>query len=64
VGSDFAWEAWGLFGYGFSLLGEDNAKFLFGYRALYQDYKDGHGANRFEYNTTMHGPLVGLSIGF
>ena len=64
VGSDFAWEAWGLFAYRFSLFGEDNAKFLLGYRALSQDYDDGHGARKFEYDTTMHGPLVGLSIGF
>jgi hypothetical protein len=64
LGSDFAWEAWGLFAYRFSLFGEDNAQFLFGYRTLYQDYEDGHGARKFEYDATMHGPLVGLSIGF
>lgn len=48
----------------FSLLGKDNAQFLFGYRALYQDYKKGSGSGLFEFDATMHGPIVGLSIGF
>ncbi|MCJ7593187.1 MAG: hypothetical protein MUO52_00260 [Desulfobacterales bacterium] len=64
VGSDFAWEGYGYFGYRFSLLGKDNAQFLFGYRALYQDYKKGSGSGLFEFDATMHGPIVGLSIGF
>lgn len=65
VGSDFAWSANGLFGYRFGLFGgKDNANFLFGYRALCQDYKEGSGADLFEYKATMHGPIVGLGIGF
>jgi hypothetical protein len=35
-----------------------------GYRALSQDYDDGSGADRFEWDVTLHGPLLGLSIGF
>jgi len=64
IGSDFAWEASGYFGYCFSLWGKDNANLLFGYQALYQDYKKGSGSDRFEFDATMHGPLIGLSIGF
>lgn len=64
VGSDFAWEASGYFGYRFSLWGEDNANFLFGYQALYQDYKKGSGSDLFAFDATMQGPVLGLSIGF
>ena len=64
VGSDFAWEGFGYFGYRFSLWGKDNANFLFGYRALYQDYTSGSGSDLFEFDVTMHGPILGLSIGF
>jgi hypothetical protein len=64
AGSDFAWEAYGFFGYRFSLWGKDNANFVFGYRALYQDYKSGSGSDLFEFDATMHGPIFGLSIGF
>jgi hypothetical protein len=64
AGSDFTWSAVGLVGYSFSLLGENNAKVLAGYRALYQDYKDGSGRNEFKWDMTLHGPVLGLSIGF
>ena len=64
IGSDFAWDAFGLIGYRFSLFGEDNAKVLAGYRALSQDYTDGSGRNKFKWDITMHGPILGLDIGF
>jgi len=35
-----------------------------GYRALYQDYKSGSGANEFAYDATTHGPLLGLAYRF
>jgi hypothetical protein len=63
-GSDFAWDAFGLIGYRFSLFGEDNARVLAGYRALSQDYTDGSGRNKFKWDITMHGPILGLDIGF
>jgi hypothetical protein len=62
--SEFSWQAAGLVGYRFSLLGEDNAKVLAGYRALYQDYKDGDGRNEFKWDMTLHGPVLGLAISF
>jgi hypothetical protein len=64
AGSDFAWNAWGLIGYRFNLFGEDNARVLAGYRALYQDYTDGSGRDKFQWDVTIHGPILGLVIGF
>ena len=32
-----------------------------GYRALYVDYTKGSGLTHFEYNMTMHGPIIGLT---
>ena len=63
-GSDFAWDAFGLIGYQFDLFGDKNARALFGYRALSQDYTDGSGRDKFKWDITMHGPILGLDIGF
>jgi len=35
-----------------------------GYRALYQDYESGSGTNKFAYDATTHGPLLGLAYRF
>ena len=35
-----------------------------GYRALYQDYRTNNTPERFEWNVTQHGPVVGLSMRF
>lgn len=35
-----------------------------GYRALYQDYESGSGPNKFAYDATTHGPLLGLEFRF
>jgi hypothetical protein len=64
VGSDFAWNAAGLIGYRFGLFEKDNATFFGGYRAMYQDYTDGSGINKFEWDVTLHGPILGLAIRF
>jgi hypothetical protein len=64
VGSNFSWMATGLVGYGFSFFGQDNAKVFAGYRALYQDYSDGSGADKFKWDVTLHGPIVGFNINF
>jgi hypothetical protein len=63
VGSDLAWSITGLFGYTWQGAGLEWAV-LAGYKALYQDYTSGSGANRFRWDTTMHGPVLGLSIRF
>ncbi len=57
-------EAWGLVGYRFGLFGEDNANFLAGYRVLKQKYEDGNGRSEFDWDMTIHGPIVGLKITF
>jgi hypothetical protein len=62
VGSDMAWHAQGLIGYRFSLFGKRDARFVGGYRALYMDYEDGSGADKFEWDVTLHGPILGLVI--
>jgi hypothetical protein len=53
-----------LIGYQFSLFGEDNARVFAGYRALSQDYTDGSGNDKFEWDVTLHGPILGLGIRF
>jgi hypothetical protein len=61
---DFAWQAIGLVSYRFGLFGENNSRFLFGYRALHQDYSNGRGANKFEWDVTLHGPIFALAVEF
>jgi len=63
-GSDFAWDAFGLIGYRFNLFGEKNAQAIAGYRALSQDYTDGSGRDKFQWDVTLYGPILGLVIGF
>jgi len=63
VGSDVAWSVMGLLGYQWQGAGLDWA-ILAGYKALGQDYTTGSGLNRFRWDTTMHGPILGLSIRF
>ena len=37
---------------------------LAGYRVLKQKYEDGDGRSAFEWDMTIHGPIVGLKITF
>ena len=62
--SDYSWQAIGLVGYRFGLFGTNNANLLAGYRALHQKYEDGNGRNEFDWDVTIHGPVVGLTIAF
>jgi hypothetical protein len=65
VGSEFTWGAMSTIGYRFSLFGEDNnARAVAGYRAIYQDYTDGSGRDKFKWDVTFHGPMIGLAIEF
>jgi hypothetical protein len=63
VGSDFAWSAVGLLGYKWQAAGLEWAV-LAGYKALGQDYTSGPSNGQFRWDTTMHGPVLGLSIRF
>jgi hypothetical protein len=65
IGSDLTWGAMGTIGYRFRLFSEkNNTRVVGGYRAIYQDYKDGSGADKFEWDMTYHGPILGLVIEF
>jgi hypothetical protein len=57
-------EGWGLVGYRFGLFGQDNANVFAGYRALKQKYENGNGRDRFYWDVTIHGPIVGLKVTF
>jgi len=57
-------EAVGLVSYRFGLFGEDNARLLGGYRVLKQKFEDGSGRNEFDWDMTIHGPVLGLQILF
>jgi hypothetical protein len=59
VGFDFTWNAQAYVGYQFSLFGRPTT-LLVGYRALYQDYHH----NNFEWDVTMHGPVIGTAVRF
>jgi len=63
VGSDLSWNAVGLLGYSvrpFDL----NGTIFGGYRALYQDFSNGSGRDKFVWDMTLHGPLLGLAVTF
>ena len=60
IGSDFTWGLRILGGY---RLGK-HANLWFGYRYLDVDYDEGSGANKFEYDVEMHGPILGASFHF
>jgi hypothetical protein len=56
VGSDFSWHALGLVEW----QPWKYASFIAGYRALYVDYEDGSGLDRFKFDATVHGPVFGV----
>jgi hypothetical protein len=58
IGSDFTANAAGLIDY----QPWKHVSLFVGYRALYQDYEDGSGAEKFAFDATMQGPGVGLNI--
>jgi hypothetical protein len=64
VGSDFTWQAAGYVGYRFSIFSDADSNLLVGYRALYQDYSNGSGANKFKWDVTAYGPMAGLAVRF
>jgi hypothetical protein len=42
----------------------DRVSTAFGYRAIYTNYESGLGANRFDYEGTLHGPFMSLGVSF
>jgi hypothetical protein len=59
VGSDLAWNVQAFLGYRTTLLFRETT-LAFGYRALSQDYDH----NDFEWDVTMHGPILGAAVRF
>jgi hypothetical protein len=59
IGSDLTWNLQAILGYQTILFGR-RTTFGIGYRALSQDYDH----NDFEWDVTMHGPIIGTAIHF
>ena len=64
VGSKFSWQALAALNYDFYVHNGITWSGMAGYRALYVDYSKGSGLNQFEYNMTMHGPIIGITARF
>jgi hypothetical protein len=58
IGSDFTWNLVGLVDY----KPWEHVSLFGGYRALYQDYSTGSGDNKFAFDATMYGPILGFNI--
>lgn len=58
VGSDFSWQALGIVEW----QPWKYASFIAGYRALNMDYEDGSGRDYFNFDATIHGPVIGLNF--
>ena len=64
VGSDFSWQAIGAYGFEFGTYNGITFSGVIGYRALYVDYVQGEGRQRYEYDMLQHGPILGISARF
>ena len=64
VGSRFSWQAIAALNYDFYVHNGVTWSGMAGYRALYVDYSQGSGLSHYEYNMTMHGPILGLTARF
>lgn len=63
-GSKLAYQATGMLGYSFDMFGERNARFMGGYKVRHQNHSKGSGDDRFQWDMTLHGPIIALSISF
>ncbi len=63
VASQFMWNFLATVGYNFQA-GKTNLAPYLGYRAFYQDFQDGSGADAYQWDVTLHGPVLGLKIGW
>ena len=60
VGSDLTWSALAVLDWGVMR----SLGIVLGYRALDTDYSSGSGANRFEYDAVVAGPMLGVRFNF
>jgi len=58
--SDLTWIGGGILGYSI----KNWLELVVGYRALYLDYENGSGDNRFAMDVWVHNPLIGLNFRF
>lgn len=56
--SDFTWQGMALIDF----QPWKNIAFVAGYRGIGTDYETGSGVDKFTYDTTVHGPLIGIDI--
>ena len=56
--SDFTWQGMALIDF----QPWKNIAFVAGYRGIGTDYETGGGIDKFTYDTTVHGPLIGIDI--
>jgi hypothetical protein len=64
VGSKFSWQTVASLNYDFYVHNGITWSGMAGYRALYVDYAKGSGLTQYEYNVTMHGPVLGITARF
>lgn len=58
LGSDFTWQTVAMLDY----QPWKNVSLTAGYRALHIDYENGDGRDKFVYDVTIHGPVIGFNI--
>jgi hypothetical protein len=64
VGSKFTWQTLATLNYDFYVSNHVTWSGMIGYKALYVDYSRGSGLDHYEYDMTMHGPVVGVTARF
>jgi hypothetical protein len=64
VGSKFTWQSLAALNYDFYAKNAVTWSGMLGYKALYVNYSQGAGLSLYEYNVTMHGPILGLTARF
>lgn len=64
LGSQFAWQAVGVYSYAWELDGGQKLAALLGFRALGVNYSSGSGVDAVGINETLYGPIIGLSFRF
>jgi len=64
VGSKFSWQALAAINYDFCVRNNVTWSGMLGYKALFVDYSKGSGLTQYEYDMTMHGPIIGVTARF
>jgi hypothetical protein len=64
AGSKFSWQALAAINYDFCVRNNVTWSGMLGYKALFVDYSKGSGLTQYEYDMTMHGPIIGVTARF